>query len=73
MAIQPIGINHKAANLAILSLISIKYICTPHTQLSKHHGHGECQNGLMRLWSIQDTHKESNCIVTCYHKSFSTV
>ena len=27
----------------------------------------------MRLWSIQDTQKESNCIVTCYHKSFSTV
>ena len=27
----------------------------------------------MRLWSIQDTQKESNCIVTCYHQSFSTV
>ena len=27
----------------------------------------------MRLWSIQDTQKESNCIVTCYHKSVSTV
>ena len=26
----------------------------------------------MRLWSIQDTQKESNYIVTCYHKSFST-
>ena len=27
----------------------------------------------MRLWSIQDTQKESICIVTCYHKSVSTV